>query len=304
MIPGKPLLETVYLTAHPASHEKYLSWLKRQPLSEQTKRAYRSRTNHFLGFLGTSGEDIKALIENERERSHVLREYKRYLKQELRSSPATVNAYLTAIEHFFQYHGVSPGKVAREDLPQEAPRALSKEEQKRFLRAIAGCRRSKDRAVALLLFYTGIRIGECAALNEQDVSIAGRRHRVIIRNGKGDRYREIPLNTEAREAIREWLYERTKKFEDTEVDDALFLNPQGGRLSTASLDLIIRKIGQSCGLSVSAHVLRHTCLTNLVRNGNDLVVVAEIGGHKRLETTKRYTLPTVSDKERAVEGLI
>jgi len=297
-------LETVYLTAHPASHEKYLSWLKRQPLSEQTKRAYRSRTNHFLGFLGTSGEDIKALIENERERSHVLREYKRYLKQELRSSPATVNAYLTAIEHFFQYHGVSPGKVAREDLPQEAPRALSKEEQKRFLRAIAGCRRSKDRAVALLLFYTGIRIGECAALNEQDVNIAGRRHRVIIRNGKGDRYREIPLNTEAREAIREWLYERTKKFEDTEVDDALFLNPQGGRLSTASLDLIIRKIGQSCGLSVSAHVLRHTCLTNLVRNGNDLVVVAEIGGHKRLETTKRYTLPTVSDKERAVEGLI
>lgn len=297
-------METVYLTAHPASHEKYLSWLKRQPLSEQTKRAYRSRTNHFLGFLGTSGEDIKALIENERERSHVLREYKRYLKQELRSSPATVNAYLTAIEHFFQYHGVSPGKVAREDLPQEAPRALSKEEQKRFLRAIAGCRRSKDRAVALLLFYTGIRIGECAALNEQDVNIAGRRHRVIIRNGKGDRYREIPLNTEAREAIREWLYERTKKFEDTEVDDALFLNPQGGRLSTASLDLIIRKIGQSCGLSVSAHVLRHTCLTNLVRNGNDLVVVAEIGGHKRLETTKRYTLPTVSDKERAVEGLI
>lgn len=304
MILGKSHLETVKLKAHPASHEKYLLWLKRQPLSEQTKRAYGSRTNHFLGFLGTSGEDIKALIENERERSHVLREYKRYLKQELLSSPATVNAYLTAIEHFFQYHGVSPGKVAREDLPKEAPRALSKDEQKRLLRAIAGCRRSKDRAVALLLFYTGIRIGECAALNEQDVSIAGRRHRVIIRNGKGDRYREIPLNTEAREALREWLYERTKKFEGTEVDDALFLNPQGGRLSTASLDLIIRKIGQSCGLSVSAHVLRHTCLTNLVRNGNDLVVVAEIGGHKRLETTKRYALPTVSDKERAVEGLI
>lgn len=285
-------------------YEKYLSWLKRQPLSDQTRRSYRCRINHFLGFLGSSGEDIRTLVQNERERSHVLREYKRHLKQELKSRPATVNAYLTAIDHFFQYQGVVPGKVAREDLPQEAPRALSKEEQKRFLRAVVGCRRSKDRAIALLLFYTGMRIGECAALDEQDVSIAGRRYRVIVRNGKGDRYREIPLNVEARDALREWLHDRNQKFEGKRTDEALFLNPQGKRLTTASLDLIVRKVGQSCGLVLSAHVLRHTCLTNLVRNGNDLVVVADIGGHKRLETTRRYTLPTVSDKERALDGLV
>lgn len=244
------------------------------------------------------------LAQSDRERVHVLREYKRYLKQELESSPATVNAYLTAIDHFFQFLGAKPGKVSREDLPQEAPRALTKEEQKRFLRAVVGCRRSKDRAVATLLFYTGIRIGECAALKEHDVSVVGRKNRVIIRNGKGDRYREIPLNAEAKEALSEWISERNEKFDDKKIDEALFLNPQGKGLSTASLDLIVRKIGQSCGLSVSAHVLRHTCLTNLVRNGNDLVLVAEIGGHKRLETTRRYTLPTQSDKERAVDGLV
>jgi len=297
-------LEPAILKASYDRYEKYLSWLKRQPLSDQTRRAYRSRINHFLGFLGSSGEDIRTLVQNERERSHVLREYKRHLKQELKSRPATVNAYLTAIDHFFQFQGVVPGKVAREDLPQEAPRALSKEEQKRFLRSVVGCRRSKDRAVALLLFYTGIRIGECAALDEQDVSIAGRRHRVIVRSGKGDRYREIPLNIEAREALREWLHDRYQKFDGKKIDEALFLNPQGKRLTTASLDLIVRKIGQSCGLALSAHVLRHTCLTNLVRNGNDLVLVAEIGGHKRLETTRKYTLPTLSDKERALDGLV
>jgi len=180
---------------------------------------------------------------------------------------------------------------------------LSKDEQKRFLRAVAACRRSKDRAVALLLFFTGIRIGECVALNEQDISIAGRRRRVTVRSGKGDRYREIPLNDTATEALRDWFLERSTKFESKKIDDALFLNPQGKRLSTASIDLIIRKIGQSCGLELSAHLLRHTCLTNLVRNGNDLVIVAEIGGHKRLETTRRYTLPTISDKERAMMEL-
>ncbi len=297
-------MKTALLKASFDRYEKYLSWLKRQPLSDQTRRAYKSRINHFLGFLGSSGEDIRVLVQTDRERAHVLREYKRYLKQELESSPATVNAYLTAIDHFFQFLGAKPGKVTREDLPQEAPRALTKEEQKRFLRAVVGCRRSKDRAVATLLFYTGIRISECAALKEHDVSVVGRKNRVIIRSGKGDRYREIPLNTEAKEALREWISERNEKFDGKKIDEALFLNPQGKELSTASLDLIVRKIGQSCGLSVSAHVLRHTCLTNLVRNGNDLVLVAEIGGHKRLETTRRYTLPTRSDKERAIDGLV
>ena len=297
-------MKTTILKASYDRFQKYLVWLKRQPLADQTRRAYRSRINHFLGFLGTSGEDVRVLAQTERERTHVLREYKRYLKQELRSSPATVNAYLTAIDHFFQFLGAQPGKVAREELPQEAPRALTKEEQKRFLRAVVACRRSKDRAVALLLLYTGIRIGECAALKEHDVSVAGRKNRVIVRSGKGERYREIPLNAEAKGALSEWIGERNEKFDGKETDDALFLNPQGKGLSTASLDLIVRKIGQSCGLPISAHVLRHTCLTNLVRNGNDLVVVAEIGGHKRLETTRRYTLPTRSDKERAVDGLV
>lgn len=296
-------METTLLESSAKQEAKYLAWLKRQPLSPETRRAYTGRINRFLRFLDASGEDLRTLLQTERERAHVLREYKRHLKLKRLSSPATVNAHLTAIDHFFEFLGATATKVGREDLPQEAPRALTKPEQKRFVRAVAACRRSKDRAVALLLLYTGIRISECAKLNEQDVSIAGRRHRIVIRSGKGDRYREIPLNAESREALREWINERGEKFDGVEVEDALFLNPQGRRLSTSSLDLIVRKIGESCGLSVSAHVLRHTCLTNLVRNGTDLVLVAEIGGHKRLETTRRYALPTLTDKEIALEKL-
>lgn len=52
--------------------EKYQKWLERQPLSDQTRRAYVSRINGFLGFLGTSGEDLKSLIANDQERKHVL----------------------------------------------------------------------------------------------------------------------------------------------------------------------------------------------------------------------------------------
>jgi site-specific recombinase XerD len=67
--------------------------------------------------------------------------------------------------------------------------------------------------------------------------------------------------------------------------------------------LIIRRIGADAHLELSAHMLRHNCLTNLVRHGNDLVLVAEIAGHKRLETTRRYSLPSPEDSEKAMEGL-
>ncbi len=304
MLENADLLEASF-----ARFQKYQKWLQRQPLSEQTRRSYRSRINSFLGFLGESGEDLLGLVANEQERKFVIQDYKRHLKQEFKLLPASVNANLTAIDHFFQFLGASRTKIAREELPQEAPRALNKKEQQLFLREVARCRRSKDRAIAMLLLYSGIRISECANLDINDVSVIGRKNRIIVRNGKGDRYREIPLHPEARDAVKTWMDERQKKFEENEkfsdkdVSEALFLNPQGKRLSTASIDSIVRKIGQSCGLELSAHILRHSCLTNLVRNGNNLVLVAEIGGHKRLETTRRYTLPTNDEKEKAITGL-
>ncbi len=66
--------------------------------------------------------------------------------------------------------------------------------QERFLRTVERTASSSDQALALLLFYTGIRIGECVALDVDDLLLSARRSQVIVRSGKGDSYREIPLN--------------------------------------------------------------------------------------------------------------
>lgn len=290
------------LEAALAKLDKYKTWLSRQGLSEHSKRAYRGRVHQFLVFLNDGHGDYGKALEDPKERDFAVREYKTYLKRSLKMQPTSVNSALTAIDHFCQYLGMGSTTVKREDLPQVAPRALEPEEQGRFLAAAERCRRKKDRAVALLLFHSGIRIGECVALNVEDVPVNRRSGKVVVRSGKGDRYREVPLNHKARDAVLDWLADRRKKWAES-GDAPLFVNPQGGRMTAASVDRIVRKIGKSVGIELSAHILRHSCLTNLVRKGSDLVLVAELGGHKRLETTRRYSLPTMQDRVAAMESL-
>jgi len=79
------------LKASLARFNKYEKWLSRQPVSAQTRRAYLSRVQGFLGYLGVSGEDLAALISNDSEREFVLKEYKLYLKKHLKMLPAGIS---------------------------------------------------------------------------------------------------------------------------------------------------------------------------------------------------------------------
>ena len=150
-----------------------------------------------------------------------------------------------------------------------------------------------------LLFYTGVRAGECSALNLTDMHLSTRRGQIIVRAGKGNTYREVPLNAAVRTIMTLWLQDRAQRFPAT-AESALFLTRQGRRLEVRAINLLLHQIGAAAHLQFSAHTLRHTCLTNLVRQGTDLVVVAELAGHRRLDTTRRYTLPTAQDRETAM----
>ena len=124
---------------------------------------------------------------------------------------------------------------------------------------------------------------------------------VLVVIGKGDVQREVSLNALVRQVLDEWLEQRKGIAADGEP--ALFVSRTGGRLSARSADRDVRLVAAAAGLELSAHTLRHTCLTALVRRGNDLVMVAELAGHQKLETTRRYTLPSAADRQRAVEDL-
>lgn len=131
--------------------------------------------------------------------------------------------------------------------------------------------------------------------------ISARKGLVVVRSGKGDEYRVVELNALVRVMLDEWVSARTKIA--THDEPAFFLSRTGRPLSSRSVDLAVRRVARRAGLELTAHVLRHTFVTGLVRAGNDLVLVAELAGHRRLETTRRYSLPSEADRMKAVSDL-
>jgi integrase/recombinase XerC len=280
----------------------YQTWLAKQPLADNTRRAYLGRVRQYCVYLETRAPDYGNPLTDANARDYAIRDFKSQLKQSRKVQPASVNLTLAALDHLYLFLGLDRPNVRREELPPQAPQALEPEEQKRFLRAVERCPSVRDRAIAMLLFYTALRIGECAGLDRDDVALSARKGAVTVRAGKADAYRKVALNADVRGALAAWLTERRTRFANG-VDPALFLNPHGGRLSVRSIDLALRRLSKAAGIALSAHTLRHTCLTNLVRRGHDLVLVAEIAGHKRIETTRRYSLPSERDREAAMESL-
>ena len=110
-----------------------------------------------------------------------------------------------------------------------------------------------------MLLFTGLRIAELAALDRDDVAISARKGVVTVRRGKGERYRQVPLNAEVRDTLDAWLDKRNAL--PGSDGPALLLSLKGRRLSARAIDLTVRHLGQEADVETSAHTLRHTCLT-------------------------------------------
>ncbi|WP_435109285.1 tyrosine-type recombinase/integrase [Nocardiopsis synnemataformans] len=288
----------------------YVAALDQAPLDEHTRRAYASRVRGFLAWLEDTASDGGDPFTETHGRDFAARNYRAHLKTVLKRTPATANAHLVALDHFFTYLGLGPASADRDEPEHTTPRVLAPHEQKRFLRAVEKRRLGRDRAIGCLLFYSGLSVSELVALDVDDVLLSACKGKVIVRPGKNDGARTVPLiNASAREAVAAWKRERTD-WPGAE-SGALFLNRRGGRLSDRAVNLLLEEIALDAQVvdghghsAISAHVLRHTFGANLARSGKvDLAVISQLMGHKRLETTRRYTLPTQTDLEAAVAHL-
>jgi site-specific recombinase XerD len=234
-----------------------------------------------------------------------LRDYRAYLKGVRQVKPATVNRKLAALARWVAWGqesgrllGPPMEKLPWEKLPVLAPKALEAAELNRLLRETRRRGSARDFAIVQLLAQTGLRVGELAALALGDVKLGERSGQVTVRRGKGDRYREVPLNADARQALKEYLVERPETGKT-----ALWVSQRGGALTSNAIWRVVTRYAQFARVAVSPHGLRHTFCTRLLREqGADLVAVATLAGHS-VATTARYTRPSAVTLAQLTEGL-
>lgn len=142
-------------------------------------------------------------------------------------------------------------------------------------------------------------MAELCALRLSDVEISERKGMLIVRSGKGSKHRIVPLNLDARQAISSYLEVRP-----TTADDHLFIGQRGEGLKPQVVENVVGKYARLAGLeNVTPHTLGHTFGKQALDAGVNLVTVATLMGHARLDTTAIYTQPNERDLERAVERL-
>jgi integrase/recombinase XerC len=156
----------------------------------------------------------------------------------------------------------------------------------------------RDKAILELFYASGLRLSELVSLDLEDVNVAGR---VVRVRGKGNKERLVPFNQATARALRAMLadpqatglsggYAGRSGRKHAKSRYPLFRNLRGGRLTTRSVDRVVRRYVRDAALpSISPHALRHTFATHLLQAGADLRAIQELLGHARLTTTQRYT---------------
>jgi site-specific recombinase XerD len=176
---------------------------------------------------------------------------------------------------------------------------FSKDEMRGFLEAIEITAENglRDRTIFELMYSSGLRIGEVARLDIQDIDLSERI--LCVRQGKGNKDRFLPFSETAANYLKQYVEtvrmatrgNRSSRSFRPGDENALFKS-EVGRLKGSSIRKRFYVIIAKCGLKrtrLSPHSIRHTCATHLLECGADVRYVQELLGHKDIQTTVRYT---------------
>jgi site-specific recombinase XerD len=192
---------------------------------------------------------------------------------------------------------------------EQAPRWLTGAEKRQVMRQLEinlasantaqrKLRALRDLAIIQMMLYAGLRVEEVANLLASDICISDRKGSVVVRKGKREKRREVPLSASLRLALSDYLEAAPRAKEEP-----LFTDENGCMLSTRAIQKRVEALASQLGISgLSCHALRHTCAKSILDSGRPVTEVQKVLGHKKLETTARYVQPGQEDLQAAVEA--
>ena len=298
MLPGQAD-EQQAIIAVTLSEDLFGRWISFIDASNRTVDTYRTNVRLFMEYLRRNNI-------NNPQRQDIIN-YREELKEKGRS-PATIQGYLTSIKLFFQWtsqEGLYPNVAEHIKGVKISPGFKKDYLTSRQTRSLlATCNRDaelgrRDFALLSLMATTGLRTIEVARANIGDMRNHGE-YTVLYVQGKGrdDRTEYVKLEPPVEDAIRGHLKDR----EDTGAAMPLIVSLShrnlGMRLTTRSIRRIVKVHLVDAGLSsnrLTAHSLRHTAATLMLKNGAKLTEVQQVLRHRNLNTTMVYN----HDLERA-----
>lgn len=205
---------------------------------------------------------------------------------------------LVALKIFFRWLGLRGWRAGdpaeallAPKLENRLPGTLNREEMRQLVESVQGeaVLDVRDRAMLELLYASGLRVSEITGARLEHLSLEEGWIRVT---GKGSKTRLVPVGEAARQALERYLQGARVTLVKPKTASWVFLNRNGGKLTTARVWQIVKERAARAGLDaekIYPHLLRHSFATHLLQGGADLRVIQEMLGHADIATTQIYT---------------
>ncbi|MBM17964.1 MAG: tyrosine recombinase [Epsilonproteobacteria bacterium] len=274
-------------------------------LSSNTVEAYRRDIQQFLDFIQ---KKTKVTTFKKINNQHI-KDFLKHLKYRLKVGPKSASRKLSALKSLSKYlHKVEKVPlftegVAFPKLPQQLPKFLSEEQVQDILLAAdkdTSLTGKRNKVMIALLYACGLRVSELLSLQIHNVHFSEHFIQVF---GKGDKERIVPLPEEILPALQFYIAKIQPALiasaGETIMTDHLFPVVYGQKvepMTRQGFHKILKIISAQAGLvhPVSAHVLRHSLATHLLKKGANLRVLQMLLGHEKLTTVQVYTHLDVS----------
>ncbi|MCI2253125.1 tyrosine recombinase XerC [Domibacillus sp. PGB-M46] len=259
--------------------------------SVHTVKNYRDDLEHFFMFMN------EQLITELTDVTHQTARLYLTLLHEKKMARASVSRKISALRGFYRFlmreNVVTENPfllVHRPKGTKKLPSFFYEEEMRELFEAAEGTDplSIRNRALLEILYGTGIRVSECAAIELPDLD-AGLG--VLLVHGKGGKERYVPYGSFAAEAVEHYNQNSRPLLMKKNEHSKLFVNFRGAPITTGGIRHILNDLIQKASLSgkIHPHMLRHTFATHMLNNGADMRTVQELLGHASLSSTQMYT---------------
>ncbi len=263
-------------------HEEIIRYFDLKGMSESSQESYLRRIHAFVAYMTQHHESLDDIAERE------IQDYILYLKKERGLSAGTINTYISAVRFFYtlilgkEWNAKKIPRMKRLHILAVIP------PKQDVLAIIQATTNSKHKAFLVLLYGSGLRVGEVATLRIRD--ICSKTMRVRVDNAKHNTNRYTILSRVALTVLRTYFRAHFSAGSYT-LDDWLFPGRDTSEhVSIKTIKNTLIKLRNRLHLDqrISAHTLRHSFATHALENGVDPVFIQQMLGHKNLKTTIGY----------------